>query len=196
MKVILLQDVKGTGKKGEVHEVKDGYGVNFLIKKGLAQEASAKNLNLLQGQKDSAQHKIDVDIANAKEIAAKLQDKKITVLTKAGQNGRLFGTVTAKEISAAIKQELGCDVDKKKISVNLKIEGFGDFSAEAPLCGSYREVHSQRSRGLIWQSMISRGSTSRAISTRSSRCLAPSSWTAAQCPNLRPSSSRIISMLR
>ena len=133
MKVILLQDVKGTGKKGEVHEVKDGYGVNFLIKKGLAQEASAKNLNLLQGQKDSAQHKIDVDIANAKEIAAKLQDKKITVLAKAGQNGRLFGTVTAKEISEAIKQELGCDVDKKKISVNLKIEGFGDFSAEARL---------------------------------------------------------------
>ena len=133
MKVILLQDVKGTGKKGEVHEVKDGYGVNFLIKKGLAQEASAKNLNLLQGQKDSAQHKIDVDIANAKEIAAKLQDKKITVLAKAGQNGRLFGTVTAKEISAAIKQELGCDVAKKKISVNLKIEGFGDFSAEARL---------------------------------------------------------------
>lgn len=133
MKVILLQDVKGTGKKGEVHEVKDGYGVNFLIKKGLAAGGSAKNLNLLQGQKDSAQHKIDVDIANAKEIAAKLQDKKITVLAKAGQNGRLFGTVTAKEISAAIKQELGCDVDKKKISVNLKIEGFGDFSAEARL---------------------------------------------------------------
>ena len=70
---------------------------------------------------------------NAKEIAAKLQDKKITVLAKAGQNGRLFGTVTAKEISAAIKHELGCDVDKKKISVNLKIEGFGDFSAEARL---------------------------------------------------------------
>ena len=82
MKVILLQDVKGTGKKGEVHEVKDGYGVNFLIKKGLAQEASAKNLNLLQGQKDSAQHKIDVDIANAKEIAAKLQDKRSPCLQR------------------------------------------------------------------------------------------------------------------
>ena len=133
MKVILLQDVKGTGKKGEVHEVKDGYGVNFLIKKGLAQEATAKNLNLLQGQKDSAQHKIDVDIANAKDIAAKLQDKKIKVTAKAGQNGRLFGTVTAKEVSAAIKQELGCDVYKKKILLNLKIEGFGDYAAEAKL---------------------------------------------------------------
>ena len=133
MKVILLQDVKGTGKKGEVHEVKDGYGVNFLIKKGLAQEASAKNLNLLQGQKDSAQHKIDVDVANAKEIAEKLKDKKITVKAKAGQNGRLFGTVTSKEVSAAIKQELGCDGDKTKIVLNLKIEGFGDFAAEARL---------------------------------------------------------------
>jgi len=133
MKVILLQDVKGTGKKGEVHEVKDGYGVNFLIKKGLAQEATAKNLNLLQGQKDAAQHKIDVEVANAKEIAQRLADKKITVTAKAGQNGRLFGTVTAKEISAAIKSELGCDVDKKKIVLNLKIEGFGDYAAEAKL---------------------------------------------------------------
>ena len=133
MKVILLQDVKGTGKKGEIHEVKDGYGTNFLIKKGLAQEANAKNLNLLQGQKDSAQHKIDVDIANAKEIASKLDGKTVVVTAKAGQNGRLFGTVTAKEVSAAIKQSLGCDVDKKKINIAMKIEGFGDFSAEARL---------------------------------------------------------------
>ena len=93
MKVILLQDVKGTGKKGEVHEVKDGYGVNFLIKKGLAQEASAKNLNLLQGQKDSAQHKIDVDIANAKEIAAKLQ---IEGFGDFSAEARLYAGVTAK----------------------------------------------------------------------------------------------------
>ena len=133
MKVILLEDVKGTGKKGEIHEVKDGYAINFLIKKGLAQEANPKNLNLLQGQKDSAQHKIDVDIANAKAIAEKLADKKVTVKAKAGQNGRLFGTVTAKEVAAAIKQELGCDVDKKKITLGMKIEGFGDFAAEARL---------------------------------------------------------------
>ncbi|MCM1166317.1 MAG: 50S ribosomal protein L9 [Lachnospiraceae bacterium] len=133
MKVILLEDVKGTGKKGEIREVKDGYAINCLIKKGLAQEANAKNLNLLQGQKDSAQHKIDVDIANAKDIAGKLEGKSVVVKAKAGQNGRLFGTVTSKEVSAAIKQSLGLDVDKKKINVAMKIEGFGDYSAEARL---------------------------------------------------------------
>ncbi len=133
MKVILLEDVKGTGKKGEVKEVKDGFAINCLIKKGLAQEASAKNMNLLQGQKDHAQHKIDVDVANAKDIAAKLDGKTVNVVAKAGQNGRLFGTVTSKEVSAAIKQSLGCDVDKKKINIAVKIEGFGTFSAEARL---------------------------------------------------------------
>lgn len=133
MKVILLEDVKGTGKKGEIREVKDGYAINCLIKKGLAQEANAKNLNLLQGQKDSAQHKIDVDIANAKSIAGKLEGKSVIVKAKAGQNGRLFGTVTSKEVSAAIKQSLGLDVDKKKINIAMKIEGFGDYSAEARL---------------------------------------------------------------
>lgn len=133
MKVILLQDVQGTGKKGEVKEVKDGYARNCLIKKGLAQEATNANLNLLQGQKDSAQHKIDVEIANAKDTASKLDGKTITVTAKAGQNDRLFGTVTSKEIAAAIKQSLGLNVDKKKINIAMKIEGFGDFSAEAKL---------------------------------------------------------------
>lgn len=133
MKVILLEDVKGTGKKGEVKEVKDGYANNCLIKKGLAKPATAQNLNILQGERDSAQHKIDVDIANAKDIASKLESKKIVVKAKAGQNGRLFGTVTAKEVSAAIKQTLGLDIDKKKITLAAKIEGFGDFSAEARL---------------------------------------------------------------
>ena len=133
MKVILLQDIQGTGKKGEIKEVKEGYGRNFLIKKGLAQEANAKNLNMLQGQKDSAQHKIDVDIANAKAIAEGLEGKTISVKAKAGQNGRLFGTVTSKEVSAAIKKSLNLDVDKKKINIPMKIEGFGTFSADARL---------------------------------------------------------------
>ena len=133
MKVILLQDVQGTGKKGEIKEVKEGYARNFLIKKGLAQEANAKNLNLLQGQKDSAQHKIDVDTANAKALAEALEGKTISVKAKAGQNGRLFGTVTSKEVSAAIKKSLNLDVDKKKINIPMKIEGFGTFSADARL---------------------------------------------------------------
>lgn len=133
MKVILLQDVQGTGKKGEIKEVKDGYARNCLIRKGLAQEATNANLNLLQGQKDSAQHKIDVEIANAKGVASKLEGKTVTVTAKAGQNDRLFGTVTSKEVSAAIKNSLGLDVDKKKINIAMKIEGFGDFSAEAKL---------------------------------------------------------------
>lgn len=133
MKVILLQDVQGTGKKGEIKEVKEGYARNFLLKKGLAQEANAKNLNLLQGQKDSAQHKIDVDTANAKAIAEALEGKTVSVKAKAGQNGRLFGTVTSKEVSAAIKKSLNLDVDKKKINIPMKIEGFGTFSADARL---------------------------------------------------------------
>ena len=133
MKVILLQDVQGTGKKGEVKEVKDGYARNCLIKKGLAQEATNANLNLLQGQKDSAQHKLDVEIANAKDTASKLDGKTVVVTAKAGQNDRLFGTVTSKEVSASIKKSLGLDVDKKKINIAMKIEGFGDFSAEARL---------------------------------------------------------------
>ena len=133
MKVILLQDVQGTGKKGEIKEVKDGYARNCLIKKGLAQEATNANLNLLQGQKDSAQHKLDVEIANAKDIASKLDGKTVVVTAKAGQNDRLFGTVTSKEVSACIKKSLGLDVDKKKINIAMKIEGFGDFSAEARL---------------------------------------------------------------
>lgn len=133
MKVILLEDVKGTGKKGEIKEVKDGYAINGLIRKGLAQEANAKNLNLLQGQKDSAQHKIDVEKANANDIAQKLEGKTVCVTAKAGQNGRLFGTVTSKEVSAEIKKTLGLDIDKKKINIPMKIEGFGKFSAEAKL---------------------------------------------------------------
>ncbi len=133
MKVILLEDVKGTGKKGEIKEVKDGYANNCLLKKGLAKEATAQNINILEGQKASAQHKIDVERAEAQAIAEKLEGKKVAVTAKAGQNGRLFGTITSKEVSAAIKSAFGCDVDKKKISIAAKIEGFGDFSAEARL---------------------------------------------------------------
>lgn len=132
MKVILLQDVKGTGLKGEIKEVKDGFARNCLINKKLAVEATPQNLNLLEGQKASAQHKIDVDIANAKEIAAKLQDKTIVIMGKGGTSGKLFGAVTGKDISMAVKKQLGCEVDKRKI-VCGEIKTFGRFEAEARL---------------------------------------------------------------
>lgn len=133
MKVILLQDVAGSGKKGDVKEVKDSYARNCLIKKGLAVEATNENLNHLEGQKASAQHKIDVEAANARKIKEALDGKTLKTTAKAGQGGKLFGSVTGKDISALIKKELGFDVDKKKIVTKTEIKSFGTFSVEAKL---------------------------------------------------------------
>lgn len=131
MKVILLQDVKGTGKKGEIKEVSDGYARNFLIGKGLAAEATPANLNKLEGQKASEQHKIEVAKQEASAQAAKLEGKKITVAAKAGQGGRLFGTVTLGNVADAIQQQIGFTVDKRKLSVGSEMKNIGDYSAEA-----------------------------------------------------------------
>ena len=128
MKVIFTQDVAGSGKKGEVKEVKDAYARNCLIKKGLAVEATNENLNHLEGQKASAQHKLDVEAANAKKIKDTIDGK-----AKAGQGGKLFGSVTGKDISALIKRDFGFDVDKRKIVTKSDIKSFGTFTAEARL---------------------------------------------------------------
>ena len=133
MKVIFIQDVKGTGKKGEVKEVKDAYARNCLIKKGLAVEATNENLNHLEGQKASAQHKLDVEAANAQKIKDTIDGKTLVIKTKAGQGGKLFGSVTGKDISALIKRDFGFDVDKRKISTKTDIKSFGTFEAEARL---------------------------------------------------------------
>ena len=133
MKVILLEDVKGTGKKGEVREVKDGYARNCLIAKKLAVEATPQNMNLLEGQKASAQHKIDVETANAKDIAAKLEGKTVKIQAKGGAGGRLFGSITGKDIAAQLKKQLNCDVDKRKLVPESEIKTFGSFSVEAKL---------------------------------------------------------------
>ncbi len=133
MKVILLQDVKGTGKKGDVKEVADGYARNFLIKKGVAVEANSKNMNELQGQKSSAQHKIDLEIENAKNIQQTIDGKKVTIKAKAGKNGKLFGSVTAGHIADAIEQQFGVKIEKKKISLKLEIKAFGSYEADIRL---------------------------------------------------------------
>ena len=129
MKVIFLQDVKGTGKKGEIKNVADGYARNMLIPKGLAVEATPTNLTKLEGQKASAQHKIDVEKQAASEAAAKIKDKKVIVKAKAGSNDRLFGSVTASNVADAIKEQFGIAIDKKKITLNTEIKAFGSYKA-------------------------------------------------------------------
>ena len=129
MKVIFLQDVKGTGKKGEIKNVADGYARNMLIPKGLAVEATPTNLTKLEGQKASGQHKIDVEKQAASEAAAKIKDKKVTVKAKAGSNDRLFGSVTASNVADAIKEQFGIAIDKKKITLNTEIKAFGSYKA-------------------------------------------------------------------
>lgn len=129
MKVIFLQDVKGSGKKGEVKTVADGYARNMLLPKGYAVEATAKNMNLLEGQKASAQHKIDLEIAAAKESAAKVKGKKVKISAKAGSNGKLFGSVTAGNVADALNEQFGVKVDKKKIALSTDIKNFGSYTA-------------------------------------------------------------------
>ena len=129
MKVIFLQDVKGSGKKGEIKNVADGYARNMLLPKGLAVEANAANLSKLEGQQSSAQHKIDLEKQAANEAAAKVKDQKVVIKAKAGSNGKLFGSVTASSIADALSEQLGVKVDKKKITLTTDIKNFGSYSA-------------------------------------------------------------------
>ena len=130
MKVILKQDVKGTGKVGDLVNVADGYAQNFLIKRGLAVAANAQAINEKNAKDASKEHHAAVELANAKEQAAKIEGKTVKVAAKAGANGKLFGAVTAKEISTELKNQYKMAVDKKKISLAQDIKGYGVFTAE------------------------------------------------------------------
>jgi len=132
MKVILLQDVQGTGKKGDIKEVKDGYARNMLIPKGLAIEATKANLTMLEQKKASVQHKIDKERDTAEKTAKLLSDKTIEVSAKCGEEGRLFGSVTAKDVAAALLKA-GFDIDKKKLSVPGDLKNCGTYQVEAKL---------------------------------------------------------------
>lgn len=132
MKVILLQDVKGQGKKGDTINVADGYGRNFLIAKGLATPVNAQVQNDFAGKAAAAQHKIDVDTAAAEGNKAKLDGKTFVLKTKGGESGKLFGAVTGKEIAALIEKETGVQVDKKKLVVDT-IKNFGTYACTVKL---------------------------------------------------------------
>lgn len=139
MKVIFLKDVKGSGKKGEIKNVADGYARNMLLPKDLAVEATPENLNKLQGQQASAQHKVDVDIQNAKATAEKLKDQKVIITAKAGSNGKLFGSVTAGNVAEAIEKQFGVKIDKKKIVLSTDIKSFGSYTANIKLYNGISE---------------------------------------------------------
>lgn len=132
MDVILKADVKGLGKKGEKVKASDGYARNFLFPKGLAVEANAQSLTELRNREQSNQHKIDVEIAAANDSKAKLQGKVVKITAKAGNNGKLFGSVTSKEVAAEITKQYGVNVDKRKITMD-DIKNFGSYKIEVKL---------------------------------------------------------------
>ncbi len=132
MKVVLKQDVKGLGKKGELVNASDGYARNFLFPKNLAVEANAQNMTELKNREQAAKYKIDTETAEAKKNAERISGKTITITAKAGQNGKLFGSVTAKEIAEKIEKEFGIKTDKRKITVD-DIKQFGTYEFEIKL---------------------------------------------------------------
>ena len=125
MKVILKQDVKGVGKKDQVINAADGYARNFLFPKGLAVPADTGNMNNLQAKKDSNAFRKGEELKEAKEIAEKLKNITIKIKIKAGENGKLFGGVTAKEIAEALKKDHNIEVDKKKVMLKETIKVAG-----------------------------------------------------------------------
>ncbi|MBP3708220.1 MAG: 50S ribosomal protein L9 [Clostridia bacterium] len=133
MKVILLDNIKGVGKKDEVINASDGYARNFLFPKKLAVEANNENMNKLKAKKQSEQYKKDVDKENAQKIAKQLDDITLTIAVKAGENGKIFGGVTSKEISEELNKQYKIEVDKKKIVLNENIKNIGSFDINIKL---------------------------------------------------------------
>ena len=132
MKVVLKQDVKGQGKAGELVSVSDGYARNFLFPRNLAVPADAQAMTELRNREESAQYHAKVEKQAALDAAAVLKDKVVTITARAGSGGRLFGSVTTKEVADALDKQFGIKVDKRKITM-ADIKAFGDYTAEVKL---------------------------------------------------------------
>jgi large subunit ribosomal protein L9 len=133
MKVILLADVKGKGKKDQVLEVADGYAKNYLIAKKLAVAADTQNLNELKNREASKQYKYDQEKAAATELATKLNDTTVVLKRKTGVDSKLYGAVTSKEIVQQLNQDFNIEVDKKKLSLDTPIKAFGTYPIKVKL---------------------------------------------------------------
>ena len=127
MKVVLKADVKGLGKKGELINVSDGYARNFLFPRNLASEANAQAMSELKNKEQAEKYRIETETAAAKADAAKIEGKTLKIVAKAGQNGKLFGSVTAKEIAAELQKVYGVKVDKKRLDAD-DIKTFGTYT--------------------------------------------------------------------
>lgn len=133
MKIILLQDDKKLGKKGDTIEVSEGYARNYILPKKLGVEANAKNLNDLKLQKANQEKKAQELLDSAKAMAANLENRQILVKIKAGEGGKTFGSVSSKEIAAALKEQHGIEIDKKKIQLPENLKNFGTYEVALKL---------------------------------------------------------------
>ena len=133
MKVILLEDVKTLGKKGEIVNVNDGYARNYILPRKLGLEANSKNLNDLKLQKANEEKVAKEQLEAARSLAGELEEKEVCVKMKAGEGGRAFGSVSTKEIAQAAKEQCGLDIDKKKIQLAEPIKSFGVFEVTIKL---------------------------------------------------------------
>lgn len=133
MKVVLKQDVRNLGKKGELVETSDGYARNFLFPRNLAAEADNKAMNELKNAESSKQFRIDTQIKQATASKNKLEGQVFKMTAKAGSNGRLFGSVTSKEIAQEIKKQYAISVDKRKVTLDTDIKAFGTYNATVKL---------------------------------------------------------------
>lgn len=130
MKVILQQDVKGLGKKGEIVEASDGHARNFLIPRKMAVQASSSNVHEVQQQKQAQAKRKAEELEKAKALKAQLEELTVTIQTKAGEGGRLFGSVTNKEIAEALEKQHKIKIDKRKITMTNPIKDLGDITVE------------------------------------------------------------------
>lgn len=137
MQVILLKDVKGIGKAGAVAKVSDGYARNMLLPKGMAKEATDANIKELEKQKALDEERRQEEMAEAKELAKKIEEITVTLKTKSGEGGKLFGSITSQDIADALKAALSVDIDKRKFVLNSPIKHLGQFTVEVKL---YPEV--------------------------------------------------------
>ena len=133
MKVVLKEDLKNIGKKDELVNVSDGYARNYLIPRGLAVVADASAMSVIKSKNEAVEHRKQVELENAQKIAAVIDGNSVKIESKAGSSGKLFGSITSKEVAAALKEQYDVDLDKRKIEMDADIKSFGTYSAKVKI---------------------------------------------------------------